>query len=353
MKKKKDIFYLVLSTLMLITLILSISFKITRNAEFPMIEIAYYVISFSLAITFLSLQINRFGLYKILWWGYIFLLPVMIYYVISSKKYLSSVAYSASYIYLFYIFCKNMIIINFSPLINILYLFIPNNTDIILKKADLLYRKEKYRKSLVLVDIAKKNNLSFEKYGLIEGYSYYFLNDYNQSKEILCSWLDKYNHKNAYTYSIIGYSLFHLNDPKEAIKFLLKSLKLYPKEKDTIFYLASSYANLENYDKAISYSKEYLTLDPNNSYLLYNLGLHYQAIDENDEAIKVWEQSINQVSPCPSSFIAIAYEYYIKNDIKNAILYYRKGINLKPENIEYIPEDIKEKVQTIESLNIK
>lgn len=342
---EKKIFHIFLAVALVIQLV-SLIALFTIRTSFTVSTIIYVIKSVIYIATIVSILINRYTVYKKFWWLYILLLPFVVYYLVMipstvlSKSLLSFFYISFLYLYSYYVFQ-----INYHPLINFLYLVAPFNWKIIHKKAGAYCSRGENKKCLSLIEELKKKNVSLEYYGMIEGISYFYLKKYSKCKDIILSWFEEYNHQDYFSLKILGTSFFELSEFNEAIKYLSMSLELKPDENECVFYIASSYAGLENNEKAISYYKKYLSVEPNSPYALYNIGRNYYLIDDMNKAKRYWELSIAQQQPSATGYIALAVEYHESGDTEKAIQYFNYGIGIEPELIDYVPEDLLPKIK--------
>lgn len=110
-----------------------------------------------------------------------------------------------------------------------------------------------------------------------------------------------------------------LSENKEAIKY---------------YNLGINEAKNENYEKAISYYKKAVILDPKFAFAYDNLGISYRKLNLYDEAIEAYKKSlaIDPNGQMPLQNIAIAYIY--KKEYKNAVKSYESLAKLDETNPE-------------------
>lgn len=97
---------------------------------------------------------------------------------------------------------------------------------------------------------------------------------------------------------------------EKASTYLKMHLEIEPDNRDVKMFLATTYGNLNRNDEAITLIKEILKKEPTYAIGLYNLGVIYAATGNKEEAIKNWQQV---VQTNPGTEIAHAAEQYIKS----------------------------------------
>jgi len=238
----------------------------------------------------------------------------------------------------------------------------------------------------------------------------------------------KTNKNISYDYYQLGNEFFNLEKYDKAITFYLKSLDYYPNSSDTIINLILTYQKTNKYELVENliykyYSKrinefnnklllllgnnfflqgkynlalktydEYIKINPQDSNCLFNIGLSYQKLSDNANALNYFLKSYeNNKSHIPSIYNIADYYYNEKNyqkslyyfslleklDSSNSDIFYRLGeleflieeyelakkhllesIKLQPENNDYFilsariySKGFNDKAKTIEYLD--
>ncbi len=125
-----------------------------------------------------------------------------------------------------------------------------------------------------------------------------------------------------------------VNDGKyyEAIDYLERGLKLYPKNRKLIYNLAKTYFRINNFSRAVESINEYLQYDTRNKYAYYIAGAaHYQMLDYQrsiemlDEALRIDQNFVNALYAQGMA--------YKKQGVKaDAIRCFERVVNLDAEN---------------------
>lgn len=179
-----------------------------------------------------------------------------------------------------------------------------------------------------------------------------------------------YDSTSAQILKAIGRNLLRLQSFESAIKYLEKSEKYNPNDRETLNYLAEAYYNQQNFDKSIYYYNRLLELDPYNSSTQNNLvflythlkkqqelldfykkmrtyypdNLHYALqyaltslqMKNTAEAQKTLEEIVKKDSSDANTLFVLGNLYEIKKDTINALGIYKKILLLSPLNDEVL-----------------
>jgi len=99
-----------------------------------------------------------------------------------------------------------------------------------------------------------------------------------------------------------------------------------------LFDRALKYAERGQFEDAKDIFEELLKEDPEDSDLLYNLGMCHTEIGEPKKAIELLNQSIQYNPLFANAYIALGVAYSKIDDLKNAKQYLLKAISLSPDN---------------------
>ncbi|MFN8672037.1 MAG: tetratricopeptide repeat protein [Candidatus Sericytochromatia bacterium] len=138
------------------------------------------------------------------------------------------------------------------------------------------------------------------------------------------------NSKNAGIYSAIADFYYNSRQYELALKNL-DNYNIYndPKNKDknTYFYLAFCYKQLENYDKAIElFDKHLKEVEPDDFTSFNNLGDIYKYKKEYDKALEYYNKAIKIIPDAYGTLADIGDIYSEINNSEKAIEYYNKSI---------------------------
>ncbi len=123
---------------------------------------------------------------------------------------------------------------------------------------------------------------------------------------------------------------------KLSIKYLQKSIDIYPKYNDALLLLGNAYFEYnKDYDKIIYYYKRILNRNPNYENVYSNISLIFNNLDSVDYKIKVYEElyKINSNRYDINYTLGLLYGRYKKNYLK-AIPYFQQAIKKKPNNVQ-------------------
>ena len=129
------------------------------------------------------------------------------------------------------------------------------------------------------------------------------------------------------------------------IRLLEDDLKNDPNNTRTHFYLASSYKNSGNINKAIEYFKKRIALGgwiEENWYSRYELGKCYMKIGKEAEALQTWLEAYGYHPKRAENLYEIVKHYRIKGQQQLAYVFYKmaKQIPYPKDNILFIHTDI-------------
>jgi tetratricopeptide (TPR) repeat protein len=128
---------------------------------------------------------------------------------------------------------------------------------------------------------------------------------------------------------------FHRSgDLLQAEHILKKILRKNHNNVNALYNLGALYAQIGNYDLAITYIEKSIRVEPDNANAYYILGKAFQAKGELDKAITCYRRVI-KLNP----FFLHAY-YYLgeafqdKGEIDEAVMYYKKELELNPDHAD-------------------
>ena len=109
----------------------------------------------------------------------------------------------------------------------------------------------------------------------------------------------------------------------------------------------------EDLDRAISLSKNAVSLDPKSPHYIDTLGVAYYKKGDYDNALRTLLKALLYIDEGSKAeiYAHIADTYYAKNDYKNALKYYRKSISSYEKEFDYDENRIKEKIKSLTENN--
>ena len=129
------------------------------------------------------------------------------------------------------------------------------------------------------------------------------------------------------------------------IRLLEEDLKENPKNERTYFYLANSYKNAGNLEKAIENYKKRIAIGgwiEENWYSRLELGKCYMKTGKEAEAIKTWLEAYNYHPKRSENVYEIVKHYRIKGQQRLAYIFYKvaKEIPYPSDNVLFIHKDV-------------
>ncbi|MDY6786868.1 MAG: tetratricopeptide repeat protein [candidate division WOR-3 bacterium] len=127
---------------------------------------------------------------------------------------------------------------------------------------------------------------------------------------------------------------------EDMVKAVESARKKNPEDVSILFNIAKYYIDEEEYDKARSYLKKAVKIDPDNLQVEFWLAQLYYAEGYNDEALKIFKQLETQIEKMDEEekeelkniyidiILKTASIYQEKKDYKNAIIYYEKAYKI-------------------------
>lgn len=100
------------------------------------------------------------------------------------------------------------------------------------------------------------------------------------------------NENSFYTAYDAGIFLLHLNDPKNAFKYLQMAHKLQPDDKKALKYLVICCVGRKKPLDIIDYANRYLDLDPFNASIWTWLGMSYEKIGNPEKALEAYDYAL-------------------------------------------------------------
>lgn len=112
----------------------------------------------------------------------------------------------------------------------------------------------------------------------------------NKPKSSLAEYAEgaRYRPPEAVDLEVIGSDYFLLEDYDNADKWLTQSVERNPKDPLALYLLGRTKYNRKHFDEAVHFFTESLKLDPGNAKTEDNLGLSYEALGRNEEAIAAY-----------------------------------------------------------------
>jgi tetratricopeptide (TPR) repeat protein len=145
----------------------------------------------------------------------------------------------------------------------------------------------------------------------------------------------RYQSPSASDLKIVGLNYLLLKDQPSAEQWLNASVMLNPHDAQAWFYLGRTKYSETQYAGAIEAFTHCLKLEPRNVTAEYNVGLSYEGLNQNDEAIQAYENAITwqaqSEAKSPDPFVALARLYLHQNEAEKAVPYLTQAVAAFPQ----------------------
>jgi tetratricopeptide (TPR) repeat protein len=145
----------------------------------------------------------------------------------------------------------------------------------------------------------------------------------------------RYGSPSAFDLKIVALNYLLLKDEPSAEKWLTASTTLNSQDAQAWYYLGRTKYSETKYAGAIEAFEHCLKLDPENVVAEYNVGLSYEGLNQNDEAIQAYQNAIAWESQhqlkSPDPFVALARLYLHQNQPEKAVPYLFQAVTAFPQ----------------------
>jgi tetratricopeptide (TPR) repeat protein len=145
----------------------------------------------------------------------------------------------------------------------------------------------------------------------------------------------RYRSPSAFDLKIVALNYLLLKDEPSAEKWLTASTTLNSHDAQAWYYLGRTKYSETKYAGAIEALEHCLRLDPENVVAEYNVGLSYEGLNQNDEAIQAYQNAIAWESQhqlkSPDPFVALARLYLHQNQPEKAVPYLFQAVTAFPQ----------------------
>lgn len=165
------------------------------------------------------------------------------------------------------------------------------------------------------------------------------LDDFDKAVNTLKIGLSNNCSNSTYAKSLLGESLFYLNNFEES-KSVFENLKLEnPNSFFVTAYLIDININLNKYEEAIKLGIDILksnVLDSNDTaYILVNLGwINLKYLNNKDKALEYFNKALELDKNIGRAYIGLAEYYFSIEDYNSALVNYEKAIDLQEGTID-------------------
>ncbi|WP_195964402.1 tetratricopeptide repeat protein [Clostridium cuniculi] len=210
------------------------------------------------------------------------------------------------------------------------------NKEFLEKYNDLMNEYVELALEFSLNALKESNNADF--YAYIAD-CYMSLDDFDKAVNTLKIGLSNNCSNSTYAKSLLGESLFYLNNFEES-KSVFENLKLEnPNSFFVTAYLIDININLNKYEEAIKLGIDILksnVLDSNDTaYILVNLGwINLKYLNNKDKALEYFNKALELDKNIGRAYIGLAEYYFSIEDYNSALVNYEKAIDLQEGTID-------------------
>lgn len=207
----------------------------------------------------------------------------------------------------------------------------PENTELLLRLAELYYLVRQYQKGIDYVNKALKADEGLAKAYYIKGTIYKESGDTNRAVSSLVTATEQDN-RFADAFYDLGVIYAARRNPL-AMEYYNSALRLEPSNPEMLYGRARLLQDLGQIDQAIAEYEAILKTDKTCERCLYNLGaLQLEAKKDPGKAIDYFTRAIALNPDDANSYFARGYAYAKLNDKKNAQADYRNCLRIEPSH---------------------
>jgi tetratricopeptide (TPR) repeat protein len=215
----------------------------------------------------------------------------------------------------------------------------PQNTDCLMKLAELYFYVRKYEESLGYLDEVLKADQFNAKAYFMKGMNFKEAGDTLKAISSMQTAVEQdNNYYNAYIQLGILCGAKH-NILAEG--YYKNALRIQPASPEALYDLARFYQDIENYKDATTMYNQLLAIDPGLYDVQFNLGVIEIKLNAYDEAIKYFNTAIGIKPKDPRAYYGRGLCYQREGKVQNAAADYRYSITLDP-HFELAKEGLKE-----------
>ncbi|MFW9910065.1 MAG: tetratricopeptide repeat protein [Candidatus Thorarchaeota archaeon] len=119
---------------------------------------------------------------------------------------------------------------------------------------------------------------------------------------------------------------------EDAMKYLIRAVKIDPKNPTAWSHLAESLLLLERYERAEKYFRKAIELKPDNPNYWHRLGIALDKLKRREEAIYAISKSLELNPMQDSPWISLGLVYLRQKNTEKAIESFQKALVLNPQN---------------------
>lgn len=207
----------------------------------------------------------------------------------------------------------------------------PENTDILLKLAEIYYFVKQYENAFAKINTALKINENLAKGYYLKGNIYKETGDTGKAISSLQTAIEQDN-KNAGIYVDLGLIYAGKKNPL-AFEYYNTAISLDPKNTQALYAKAKLHQDLAQYKEAEELYKQITTINPYHSSSFYNLGaIEFSVKNNPTSAIDYFTRAIAANERYAEAYFARGACYQALNENEKASLDYQICLKLSPNN---------------------
>lgn len=210
----------------------------------------------------------------------------------------------------------------------------PNAVPLQLKYAQILINKGHYEKSLKYLKAAEKIDKDNPDVHVLKGSALMVMGN---ETEALFSFRKAVKYAGAEIDDIlyqIGSTYVQINNIPKAITYFEKTAKANPYHDLALYDLGFFYDQENKPEKSIKFYNEYLDIDPFNQYVWFNLGTVYNKTENHEKAIEAYEYAYALNDEFHMALFNIGNALANAGNYEEAIAKYKEFLESEPKNDE-------------------
>lgn len=204
-----------------------------------------------------------------------------------------------------------------------------NNTDAMLKLAELYFYVKKYEESIRYINDALKVNQYISKAYFLKGMNYKEIGD---TTKAVSSMITATEQDPDYYAAYLELGVLHaIKKNKIAISYYDNALRINSRSTDALYNKGKFYQDIKEWDNATRIYTELLAVDPKYKYAHYNLGAIALSKKDYDNSLRFFTNAINSDPNYAQAFYARGTAYFQKGDRLHAKVDYQMAIQVDPK----------------------